>query len=56
MIIDNKIRFTTSISPSKDVTKGDHAKFFEAHRDTLPSVEKKVKDYRRFDNDEQTNL
>jgi len=31
MILDNKIVFTTATSPSKDVNKGDHASFLEAH-------------------------
>lgn len=29
------IVFTTATSPGKDVNRGDHAKFFEAHRDPL---------------------
>ncbi len=33
MVVDGKIVFTTSTSPSKDVRKQDHAKFFEVHRD-----------------------
>ena len=33
MIVDDRIVFTTSTSPGKDVTKGDHAGFFEVHRD-----------------------
>ncbi len=31
MIIDEQIVFTSSTSPSKDVTQEDHAAFFEAH-------------------------
>jgi signal transduction histidine kinase len=31
MLIDGKTVFTTGTSTSKDVTKGDHASFFEAH-------------------------
>lgn len=33
MVIDDRIVFTTSTSPGKDVTKGDHAGFLEAHGD-----------------------
>jgi len=33
MIVDGEIVFTTSTSPSKDVSQGDHAGFFEVHRD-----------------------
>ena len=33
MVVDGKIVFTTATSPSKDVRKGDHASFFEEHRD-----------------------
>ncbi len=33
MLVDGTIVFTTSTSPSKEVTKGDHAGFFEVHRD-----------------------
>ncbi len=33
MLIDNQIVFTTATSPSKSVENGDHAKFFEVHRD-----------------------
>ena len=33
MVVDGKIVFTTSTSPSKDISKKDHAKFFEVHRD-----------------------
>lgn len=33
MAIGDKIHFTTSTSPSKDVTKGDHATFFDVHGD-----------------------
>lgn len=33
MLAGGDIVFTTATSPSKDVHKGDHAKFFEAHRD-----------------------
>ena len=31
MIIDNHIVFTSATSPGKDVTKGDHASFFDVH-------------------------
>ena len=33
MVVGDKIHFTTGTSPSKDVTKGDHAKFFDVHGD-----------------------
>jgi signal transduction histidine kinase len=33
MLVGRDIVFTTSTSPSHDVTKQDHAKFWEAHRD-----------------------
>lgn len=33
MVVDGKIVFTTSTSPSKDISKKDHAKFLEVHRD-----------------------
>ncbi len=33
MLADKQIVFTTATSPSKDVEKGDYAKFFEIHRD-----------------------
>ena len=33
MIIDDRIVFTTSTSPGKDVTQGGHAYFFEVHGD-----------------------
>ncbi len=33
MIVDDRIVFTTSTSPGKDVSKGDHAGFFEVHGD-----------------------
>jgi PAS domain S-box-containing protein len=33
MVVDGDIVFTTATSPGKDVRKGGHAKFFEAHRD-----------------------
>jgi PAS domain S-box-containing protein len=33
MLIDGEIVFTTSTSPGKDVTKGDHAPFFKVHHD-----------------------
>jgi PAS domain S-box-containing protein len=33
MIIDGEIVFTSSTSPGKDVTKQDHAKFFDIHTD-----------------------
>ncbi|MCK9573056.1 MAG: PAS domain S-box protein [Candidatus Omnitrophica bacterium] len=33
MVVDGKIVFTTSTSPSKDISKNDHAKFFKAHSD-----------------------
>jgi len=35
MLIGDPIVFTTSTSPSKDVTEGDHAGFFEVHRDPM---------------------
>lgn len=33
MVVDGKIVFTTSTSPSKDISKKGQAKFFEAHSD-----------------------
>ncbi len=33
MVVDGQIVFTSSTSPGKDVTRGDHARFFEAHCD-----------------------
>lgn len=33
MIVDDRIVFTSSSSPGKDVTKGDHAGFFDVHGD-----------------------
>jgi PAS domain S-box-containing protein len=33
MVVDGQIVFTTSTSPEKDVTRGDHAQFFETHGD-----------------------
>ncbi len=33
MIIDGKIVFTTATSPGKDVSRGDHASFFDVHSD-----------------------
>jgi len=33
MVVGKDIVFTTSTSPGKDVTRGDHAGFFEVHRD-----------------------
>ncbi|MDD4954939.1 MAG: PAS domain S-box protein [Candidatus Omnitrophica bacterium] len=33
MVVDGKIVFTTSTSPSKNISKNDNAKFFEVHRD-----------------------
>ncbi|MEI8350623.1 MAG: HD domain-containing phosphohydrolase [Candidatus Omnitrophota bacterium] len=33
MVVDKNIVFTSSTSPSKDVKKQDHAKFFERYRD-----------------------
>lgn len=33
MVVDGEIVFTTSTSPSKEVSRGDHAGFFEVHRD-----------------------
>jgi len=33
MVVDGKIVFTTSTSPSKDIFKKDNAKFFEIHSD-----------------------
>ncbi len=33
MMIDDRIVFTTATSPSKHLFKGDHARFFDVHRD-----------------------
>ncbi|MCP3891358.1 MAG: hypothetical protein GY702_21205, partial [Desulfobulbaceae bacterium] len=33
MVIDDQIVFTSSTSPSMDVEKDDHAKFFDVHQD-----------------------
>ena len=33
MVVDGQIVFTTATSPGKDVTKQDHASFFDVHRD-----------------------
>ena len=54
MVVDGNIVFTSSTSPSKDVREGDHASFFEVHRD--PAAFEKVfssmeTDYSSFHNE-----
>jgi signal transduction histidine kinase len=54
MIVDGNIVFTSSVSPSHDVTKKDHAKFFDVHNDphAFDVVFKTMKpDYSSFENE-----